>query len=328
MKDKAGSMFFSPRAIATAASVLIFAASPVSPAFAAGALPWSDATHDFVTISVGGGKPVPVIFDTGSVGLVIYQSGVGKGAKPTKDPATTKSFPGRVYHVTYADAKVSIAGITTTAPVKIGVVHSITCSKPGCKSAKTTAQLSNIPAGQPYGILGVGFGSSELENPMLALPSPYSSGFVVRDSGIQVGLAGASGFSKPLKLATASGSASGNYKTYNKYFKACFTIAGTKMKNSCVQTMFDTGVPGINIPPSFAGTLPSGNLASRVQVPGVFDMSFEGGTTSKTFVFNQPATTHANLGLPFLLDYDVQLDFTTGTYRFRKHPTTGTKRTT
>jgi hypothetical protein len=321
-------MFFSSRAIATAAAVFASATLPLSPAFAAGTVPWSDATHDFVMVSVGGGKPVPVQFDTGSVGLVIYQSGVGKGAKPTKDPATTESFPGRVYNLTYAEAKISIAGITTTSPVKIGVVHSITCETPGCKYAKTTAQLSNIPAGQYYGIFGVGFGSSKLDNPMLKMPSPYDDGFVVGNSGIELGLAEAKGFSKPLKLATAPGSASGSYKTYNKYFKACFTIAGTKMKNSCVQTMFDTGVPGINIPPSFAGTLPAGNLASRVQVPGVFDVSFEGSTTSKTFVFNQPVTTHANLGLPLLLDYDVQLDFTTGTYRFRKHATTGTKRLT
>ena len=320
-------MFLSLRLGVMLGSACAAVASSVVPAYSASTLSWADSTHDFIDVSVGGGKPVPVTFDTGSVGLVIFQSAVGKGAVKTKDAPATKPFPGRTYNMTYENAKITVAGITTVSPVKIGVVNSITCTKPGC-SPKSASQLAHLPPGAAYGILGIGFGTSDLENPFLKLPSPYNAGFVVSNGAIQLGSGSANGFSKPLQLSKVKAAAGSGGNAYNKYFQACFTIAGTAMKNTCVPTMFDTGVPDINIPPSFASTLPAGPVSSQVKIPNVLDLHFEGGTKSATFPFNQPVTTHANLGLPLLLDYDVALDFTNGTYRFRKHAASGVKRKT
>ena len=292
-------------------------------------LSWTDSQHDYVMISVGGGPPIPVTFDVGSVGLIVFESGVGPKAVATKDPPAKRGYGNdRYYNITFANATVSIGGMTTVKPLKIGVVHSIVCtSGKGCTPIQG-AGLAALAKSRNYGILGVGPGNADLENPLMELPSPYNAGYVVSNSGIQLGVSGATGFT-PLKLSAGTGSSySAKYKTYNKYFNACFTAASTSLKNRCIPTMFDTGIASINIPESIVKSAPAGPAACEVTVAKALDFSFQGGSKSADFPLIASSVSHAVLGLPLLLDYDVMYSFASGTYGFRKHALTGPKRAT
>jgi hypothetical protein len=264
-----------------------------------------------VMISVGGGKPVPVTFDTGSVGLQIYDFAVGKAVTPAKDKPGTRSYGGnRVFHVKYVMATVSIEGISTVKPIEIAIVTEKSCSDGHCPDLTGSALAAAAKKSGRIGIMGVGFGGAAITpNPIRELPAEYRDGYVVRNEGISLGLASAAGFKT---VSQPAGRVAG---TYGKLFNACLTIAKTTLQNGCSPTLFDTGNGSITVAPAQLATLPTTSTTAEVVVPGAVDWTFTaGGPHEIAFHSHTPSV----LGLPFLTGYDVEIDLASGKYGFHK----------
>ena len=284
----------------------------VAPAAASGdgRLTFTTAHTNMVMISVGGGKPVPATFDTGSVGLQIYDFAVGKDVAPAKDKPGTRSYGGgRVFHVKYAMATVAIEGISTVKPIEIAIVTEKSCSDGHCPDLTGAALAAAAKKSGRIGIMGVGFGGAGVTpNPIRELPAKYSDGYVVSNEGISLGLTSASGFQTVSQPAANAG-------TYGKLFNACLTIAKTTLKNGCSPTLFDTGNGSVTVAPSQLAKLPTTSTTAKAVVPGAVDWTFTGGGPHQIgFHSHAPAV----LGLPFLTGYDVEIDLAGGKYGFHK----------
>jgi len=285
----------------------------VAPAGASGdgGLTFTTAHTNMVMISVGGGKPVPATFDTGSVGLQIYDFAVGKAVTPAKDKPGVRMYGGgRVFHVKYAMAKVAIEGISTVKPIEIAIVTEKSCSDGHCADLTGAALAAAAKKSGRIGILGVGFGGVGVTpNPIRELPAKYNDGYVVSNEGISLGLASASGFK------TVSQPAAKVAGAFGKLFNACLTIAKTTLKNGCSPTLFDTGNGSVTVAPSQLAKLPTTSTTAKAVVPGAVDWSFTGGGPHQiSFHSHAPAV----LGLPFLTSYDVEIDLADGKYGFHK----------
>jgi hypothetical protein len=280
---------------------------------------------NFVMISVGGGKPIPAVFDAGSIGLLVFGPALGKNdAVATKDPVVVKDYGSSTqYHVSFATAKISIGGLTTTKPVKIGVIFEHSCAAAHPCAAQTGATLkAAMVKSKRYAILGVGPGTGSLENPLQELPAPYSDGYVVSNSGITLGTSNTSDFKQFSLAPTPVGphdTHSTRYKAYVGQYQACITIASV-LQNHCMTAIFDTGNGTITIPTSVLATLPTTPTAAHIRVANVYDWSFTGSRHAKDYPFASSHASHLNTGLPILLDYDVEVSFKNGTYGFRALP--------
>jgi hypothetical protein len=127
-----------------------------------------------VRVRVGDGPPVPVVLDTGSTGLAILAKDL---------PAESHALPvgrfmegwggGSVTRGEAALAGVSIAGVSTTRQLSIGLVQSVGCL-PGLRHC-----IKWVPPGVD-GILGIRVNPrSLLTNPLAGLPRPYSQSWSV-----------------------------------------------------------------------------------------------------------------------------------------------------
>jgi hypothetical protein len=302
-----------------------FATSPmVAMADQTGHVSFTTAHDNDVMISIGGGKPIPVTFDSGSIGLVVHEPAIGNDAVKLNDPPTVQTYDKKnQYHVRFVRAKATIAGLTTN-PMKIGVIFETSCvaSHP-CATVTGAALTKGIENRKSYGIMGVGVGAGNLENPLEELPAPYSDGFIVSNTGITLGTAGATAFKKlPLTPIPVKPKYPHNdrYKAYDGQFTACFTIAQTSLNNHCMPTIFDTGAGHITTPASVLAVPPKTPTRARVTAASAFDWSFIGSRNATDYPYGTSAASHANIGLPLLLDYDVEVSFKDGTYGFRKLP--------
>lgn len=162
-----------------------------------------------VTVTIGRSKPIPVILDTGSVGLRVFRTalprGDGSGIRMTRrtvseqfglaPPLESWTWAGRI-----ADARVTVGGLTTSRPVPFQVITSMTC---GLNGEKCPSGLINGRPGlgvdHVEGVLGIGLlgppPSGPTVNPLLSLPRPYSSRWSLR-----LGSPGASGHTGELVL--------------------------------------------------------------------------------------------------------------------------------
>jgi hypothetical protein len=296
-----------------AAAALIATTASAAPVAASGDghLTFTSAHSNMVMISVGGGKPVPATFDTGSIGLQIYDFAVGKDVTQAKDSPGTRAYGGgRVFHVKYAMAKVAIEGISTVKPIEIAIVTEKSCTDGKCPDLTGAALEAAAKKSGRIGIMGVGFGSeAHTPNPIRELPAQYSDGYVVSNEGITLGLASASGFKT---VSQPAGTVAG---TYGKLFNACLTIAKTTLKKGCSPTLFDTGNGSVTVAPSQLAQLPTTPHTAEAVVPGAVDWKFTaGGPHQIRFHSHAPAV----LGLPFLTGYDVEIDLAGGKYGFQK----------
>jgi hypothetical protein len=130
-----------------------------------------------VDVSIGGGRNVPVVVDTGSVGLIVPEQDVNLAllGAPTAtnlavgygDAPNTKIE----YYNTYTTTLNFGNGIVTQ-PVTVGVVTSATQTNNG---VTTALPLSNVPA-----LLGIGVNVGPLPtSPLQALPGTLGEGVLI-----------------------------------------------------------------------------------------------------------------------------------------------------
>jgi hypothetical protein len=124
-----------------------------------------------VDVSVAGGPTVPVQLDTGSSGLVIDSSAVGKGAHPTGQAYSSAYISGAV-NGQIETGSVSIGGLKSASSTAFSVVS------PSSSAGKTWA------SGPIRGILGIAMtddtSPTPVYSPLLQLSSPYWQGVTVR----------------------------------------------------------------------------------------------------------------------------------------------------
>lgn len=237
----------------------------------------------FVQVSVAGGRSVPVVIDTGSVGLHIFAPVVPGSAKGK--PFTSAFVDGTTYTGVIEKQTVSIGGVKTSAPVDVGVVTRIGCMKaiPNCPTAGgMKAALKSVLRGGGYGVMGIGLGATDPPNPLLALPKPYCSSWSIALNGKGGALVlGASLPAHPLAQFTLARQRSpipGMPAWNNTGLPMTFSVGtSASLHNISEGALFDSGNPIMRF---FGGTLgassPTGpgsnvvasGLTVAISVPG------------------------------------------------------------
>jgi len=226
-----------------------------------------------VEVRVGDGPEVPVVLDTGSIGLHIYPQAVdlraGSGVTPTGQPTSITYVDGEQQTGTLATARISIGGVTTATAVPFGIISSLTCTaeKPRCPAQGGIAAA--VAAGR-YGVLGIGLGRrdpSTPPNPLLYLPDPYRRSWSIslNPPGGRLVL-GAQASQRPaavIRLPREADPANGGKAFDDHAAHVCWRIGGL---SSCQPTLFDSGEFTMQV---FGGRLGAGwsALGTATRVP-------------------------------------------------------------
>jgi hypothetical protein len=137
-----------------------------------------------IKVRIGNGPAVPVLLDTGSVGLHIFVSAIGRGRHDgvtlSSRPDTITYADGTVQSGVIARARLTIGRMRTRYPVMIGVIRAVGCVRelPYCPGADG---ISGEISRSEFGFLGIGLTRAPdgLQNPLLALPRPYARRWAV-----------------------------------------------------------------------------------------------------------------------------------------------------
>jgi hypothetical protein len=201
-----------------------------------------------IEVRVGNGPKVPVLLDTGSIGLHIYSQGVRTGARSgvsvSSQPTSVTYFDGSVQSGVIARARLTIGRLTTTRPVSFGLIKNLHCVSyiPHCPAAAGIA--ASVHSGE-FGIMGIGLRRFHgLGNPLLALRAPYSERWSIHLSGGRGVLAlGAPIPAHPVasfRMARDGTDPSGAPAWNDARTKVCWGSMALRGA-SCVPTVFDTG---------------------------------------------------------------------------------------
>ena len=268
-----------------------------------------------VQIEVGGGAPVTVILDTGSSGLLIDSSAVGSQVTDTGQQLDEGFVSGTVA-ATLGQAPVTIGGVTTSAPIGVGLVHS-----GGSDIFNGTAGLLGIATANGPTL------NATIFTPVMQLPAPYDTGSVLDIPATGTGTwtlgpvdAAAGATAIPFSAAAGAPTAYPDGATvYAKDFTLCWTI-GTEQ--SCGPTDFDLGNANTALnSTTFAAlgssgdTLPAGT-GIVMATPGKQQLwSFKSGDTKgQNLVELAPlgAATEFNTGIEYFFANVLAFDYATG----------------
>jgi len=288
---------------------------------------------------VGDGPEVPVVLDTGSIGLHIYPQAVdlraGSGVSPTGQATAITYVDGEQQTGTLATARISIGGLTTTTAVPFGLISSLTCTaaKPNCPARGGIAAA--VRAGR-YGVLGIGLGRhgpSSPPNPLLYLPDPYRRSWSVAldPSGGHLVL-GAVGSRHPLavmRLPREADPIDGREVFDDHEAAVCWQIGGV---SSCQPTLFDSGeftmqLFGGRLAASWAGPggasrVPSGtDVSARLPGAGRPFWSFTAGRSPSAdlVVAHGRGRGAVNTGVGAFFAFTVLYDAAAGAVRLEPH---------
>lgn len=238
---------------------------------------------NFMTVQVGGGPPVNVLFDTGSTGLRLLAQAVGPEVKLTSTPVTYAYSSGNVINGVLGYALVSFPGSSpataTVKPIAIHVVQSMSCKpdKPDC------------PGWLPgeMGVMGTAYSPLPVFNPLAQLPGNQANGFIVvandvTDPGVRphvvAGLTphNSIGFARA-PFGPAEKPQPDGLKAWNtKGIQTCFSVNGSAP--GCRNTVFDTGAgSGTFLLPGMPENMPRTRVPRgqqvRTEIPGIMSLT-------------------------------------------------------
>lgn len=207
-----------------------------------------------IDVTVGDNAPIPVVLDTGSVGLRVFTGEIDTAAADGVHVGSATDqvafADGSVWSGRVATARLGIGGLTTAGPVPFELVEKVGCEpgRAGCPSAGGLAAVEGYSA---FGVLGVGLGGPAAGdpalNPLTALPGVYGRIWTIdlAQYGGSNEVAGTltlgdgppvAGSSVVLHLAPL-GSASG-VPLWDDQPTLCWTIG---RQRTCQPTVFDSG---------------------------------------------------------------------------------------
>lgn len=286
---------------------------------------------NLVRVSVGGGAPALVTFDTGSGGLRILESAVGPQIRPAKTRIRETYGDGTVLEGYLGYARVALptldGGEVSTGEIPVQIVTRVTC----------LAQKPNCPGlgEERVGIMGVDYATrSHVFNPLAQLPGPLGAGYIVdvdpAAPRVHLGLPpeAIDGF-RFLPLAPAEPAVwpiDGVTRGWSSAsVKACFEVEqeGAPPLRQCVPTLFDTGSTAMRIevpdaPPEHPGFVPAGREI-RVEVPGALRWTFHSEGHHDVSVGYGP---RANAGERFFRHFRVAFDGAGGRIGFARREDT------
>src|ERR1700733_5332549 len=207
----------------------------------------SQGARPTVEVRVGNSNPVPVLLDTGSSGLRIFNTavntGTGSGVTLTSQPSNITYSGGHRFTGVVANAVVTIGSSATQVPVSFAYVEQAFCiaSKPTCPAS---GGIPGFEQSGAYGILGIGTQSSGggMVSPILGLPGSLAKKWSLHLAGasgtLMLGatLIGAgSAATIPMRQI---GSSAGSALWADSSLPLCLSVGQT---NACVRGLFDSG---------------------------------------------------------------------------------------
>jgi len=286
----------------------------------------------YVSVSVGGGPPVAVIFDTGSTGLRMYAPAVGPNIERTGTPVRYGYGSGSAYDGEKAFAVVKIGPVATARAVPFELVTDLHCysKQPNCPGkigVDAAARQWKIK-----GVLGVALsGGNGIPSPLSALPAPFDGGFVISHRQVFLGLPDSVERTfKTLQLARLSPDLATGGAAWKTTLDVWWRVGGNAANGGTpIPTLFDTGNSEATIRVAAGdvdATLMNGEhlkngTAVEATIPGVLDWQFRSGSRPGVDQVRVALPTrglpHANPGWAAFDRYDVMYDARRGLIGFR-----------
>lgn len=266
-----------------------------------------------VAVSVGGGAPIRVTFDTGSLGLRVLESSLGPTVRRTDTRLHETYFDGTVFDGYLAYAPVSFPtrdgiSVATAVEVPIQVITAVSCSaaKPRCPG---------MGSGR-VGVMGLRYEShGKLFNPLALLPGNLGNGFIVDDtvrpSSVTVGLTpeNTAGFRFASLRSDSPPLWVGNGLSHGwimNSITACFAVDG--VASPCSGILFDTGANATHVPmenaPGRGNEFLRPGQTVQIMVAGLCDYSVKVTRRARVRITNG----HGNAGEHFFQVYRVAFD--------------------
>lgn len=204
-------------------------------------------------VVIGKNHPVPVLVDTGSVGLRVFAGAISaapaSGVTMSSQREQVQTLDGTILSGTVASATLRFGSLATVKPVPFQIVDATSCGasqlKVGCYRGADQRVLKTIGVD---GILGIGLHGpvpgSPVTNPLLSLPGKYGRVWMLDMTNAVGGGTGAltlgsSPFDHPLvRIQLSSLGPPRSAKIWNDEPDLCWMIANHRM---CGPTVFDSG---------------------------------------------------------------------------------------
>jgi hypothetical protein len=289
-----------------------------------------------VEVRVGNSNPVPVLLDTGSSGLHIFNTAVNTGTRSgvtlTSQRSNITYSGGHRFTGVVANAVVTIGSYATKMPVSFAYVEQASCiaSKPTCPAS---GGIPGFEQSGAYGILGIGTQSSGggIVSPILGMPGSLGKKWSLH-------LAGASGtlrLGARLPAARSAttiqmrqiGSSAGSALWADSSLPLCLSVGQV---NACVPGLFDSGTYTMQISGSVLGRAPTIRGTDHV-VPGTPVSVTLSGASTPFWTFTAGTTKSADLvtvktgqgpfvntGVQVFYDYTITYNDTSGRIRLSR----------
>jgi hypothetical protein len=290
----------------------------------------SQGARPTVEVRVGNSNPVPVLLDTGSSGLHIFNTavntGTGSGVTLTSQPSNITYSGGHRFTGVVANAVVTIGSSATQMPVSFAYVEQASCiaSKPTCPAA---GGIPGFEQSGTYGILGIGTQSSGggIVSPILGMPGSLGNKWSLH-------LAGASGTltlgAKLLGAGSAAaipmrqiGSSAGSALWADSSLPLCLSVG---QFNACVPGLFDSGTYTMQVSGPVLGQAPTITGTDHVVAGTPVSVTLS-GASAPFWTFTAGTTKSANLvtvktgrrpfvntGVQAFYDFTITYDDTSG----------------
>ncbi len=283
-----------------------------------------------VEVSVGNSRPVPVLLDTGSSGLHIFDNAVdagpSSGVTRTSTPSNITYSGGHRFTGVVADAVVTIGSAATTTAVPFAYVQQAFCiaSKPTCPAA---GGIPGFEQSGAYGILGIGTQSSEggIISPILGMPGALGKKWSLHLSGATGALTLGAKLHRRRAVATIQmqqiGSSAGRSLWADSQLGLCVAVGPV---NECVPGLFDSGTYTMQISGPVLGNAPTTDgtehVASGTPVTVTLNGSavpfwtFTAGTTKSDNLLTVETDRgpFVNTGVQAFYDFTIAYDDATG----------------
>lgn len=290
------------------------------------ATPGTSGQSGIIEMRVGSSAPISVMLDTGSVGLRLW-SGVRPGmtmtAKKVTSPTGGQNVPGLL-----GSAPMTIGGVATTLDVPLQLINT------------TNPYINGWKARGVSGILGIGVGSGDLTNPLVALPGELGLRWSVhftrnqadtsgRVGALILGAAPPGNADMHFRLPYVGVNVNGARLWDDHAADGCWTF-GTP-REYCVPTWFDSGFTGMRVKGRMFSSLPTaaGNQlrpGTRVGLAAgssafTADTFRAGNSASRNLARVTPSgESTINTGNSFYFEYTVTYNVSTGDLYLSKPP--------
>ena len=302
-------------AVQTQASRAVVAVSvPLRTVVASG----GSGQNGIIQLKVGSAPSIPVMLDTGSVGLRIWGNkppGSTVGSTPISTQLGGKQIPGYV-----GSARVTIGGVTTAVAVPFQLINSSNSWVQGWKKIGVV------------GILGIGVGAGDLTNPLVALPGTLGMRWSVHigrlgsnnkqtPGALILGAQPASDSAMRLQLPPAGADVNGAKLWNDHEANGCWKFGVAP--EQCMPTWLDSGFTKMtivgrrfaNLPTDSKGVLKSGTpISVAAGSSASYGLHFVAGTTGSQNLTQVIARgkESINTGNTIFFDHTVTYDASVG----------------